>query len=92
VSWTGRRNPAQPAAAWAALHSGTPVLLVALLGTYDVWPRWQQRMNCTGRITVRFGQPFILADARPNRITPEMLDQAGERIMAEIGRLVEMGQ
>lgn len=48
-------------------------------------------MNRNGKITVRIGRPFTLADARPQRITPELLDQAGERIMGTIRELWAMG-
>ena len=91
VSWTGRLNSARPAAAWAALRTNAPILPIGLIGTHDIWPRWQEKMSRTGKITVRIGKPFTLANARPQRITPEMLDQAGERIMDEIRKLWEMG-
>lgn len=91
VSWHGRLNPPRPAPAWVALRSGALVVPCAILGTYDAWPRWQEKFHRTGKITVRIGQPFTLTDSPPQRITPEMLERAGERITNEIRCLLEMG-
>ncbi|MFN3476996.1 MAG: lysophospholipid acyltransferase family protein [Candidatus Methylomirabilales bacterium] len=88
VSWDGRLKPARPGAAWLALRAHAPVVPVGISGTYDVWPRWAKRMHLTGRIRVRIGRPFFLSEGKVNRIDRKTLDRAGERIMAEIGKLV----
>lgn len=89
VSWDGRLKPARPGAAWLALRAHVPVIPVGISGTYDVWPRWAKRMHLTGRIRVRIGRPFFLSEEKVDRMERKMLDRAGERIMAEIGKLVE---
>lgn len=88
VSWDGRLKPARPGAAWLALRAHTPVVPVGISGTYDVWPRWAKRMHLTGRIRVRIGHPFFLSEDKIDRVERKTLDRAGERIMAEIGKLI----
>lgn len=88
VSWDGRLRPAQPGAAWLALRAYVPVVPFGVSGTYDVWPRWAKRMHLTGRIRVRIGHPFFLSEDRVDRVDKKTLDRAGERIMAEIGKLI----
>jgi 1-acyl-sn-glycerol-3-phosphate acyltransferase len=89
VSWHGRLNEPRPAVAWTAIKSGVPVLPCAILGTYDIWPRWQEKANLTGKITVRFGTPFKLVETEPDRITSEMVDEGGQRIKKEIQKLID---
>lgn len=89
TSWDGRLVPAKPAAAWAALRTGAPiVLVVATKGAYDVWPKWAHRPHLTGRFHVRVGKPFRLTDAPRARVTDEMIQQANQQIMAKMQALV----
>jgi 1-acyl-sn-glycerol-3-phosphate acyltransferase len=91
VSWTGRINQPRPAVPWIALRSGVPVLPCAIIGTYDFWPRWREKPHMTGKVTIRFGEPFTLNDTPPKRIKDEMVVEAGERIKNEIEFLMAMG-
>ncbi len=89
TSWDGKLVPAKPAVAWAALRTGSAVVLVvATKGAYEVWPKWANRPHLTGRFQVRVGKPFRLTDAPCARVTHEMIQQANQRIMAEMQALV----
>lgn len=87
VSWDGRLKPARPGAAWLALRGGVPVIPCDIRGSYDVWPRWRERIHLTGKIVVCFGAAFKLSDEIPEWIDQDLLDRSGERIMTAIGRL-----
>jgi 1-acyl-sn-glycerol-3-phosphate acyltransferase len=88
VAWDGRLNPARPGAPWLALRSGAPVLPVAVTGSYDIWPRWETNPRLTGKVIVRIGAPFHLVASTPDWIDDQMVESAGERIIAELGKLI----
>jgi 1-acyl-sn-glycerol-3-phosphate acyltransferase len=89
VSWHGRLNHPRSAVAWTALKSGVPILPCGISGTYDIWPRWQEKPNLTGRIKIRFGMPIKLSDTPPKRITSDMVEEGGKKIKAEIQKLLD---
>jgi len=91
VSWTGRINQPRSAVSWIALRSGVPVVPCAILGTYDVWPRWQEKPNLTGKVTIRFGKPFTLHDHQLKRMKDDLVLEAGERIKNEVENLQQLG-
>ena len=91
VSWTGRINQPRSAVSWIALRSGAPILPCAILGTYDVWPRWQDKPNKIGKVTVRFGEPFTLLDHKIKNIKEDSILNAGERIKSEVEKLQLLG-
>lgn len=91
VSWTGRIGDSRPAVPWTALRSGVPVLPCSILGTYDVWPRWREKPRLTGKVTIRFGEPFVLNGAGSRRITDEMVESAGNQIKSELAGLFALG-
>jgi len=91
VSWHGRVNPSRPAVPWIALRTGVPVLPCAIIGTYDVWPRWREKPSLTGKVTIRFGQPFTLKGSSSKRIKDDMVLDAGYRIKSEIESLQALG-
>ncbi len=78
-------------AARIALASGAPVVPVAqwganhILAPYAKWPRLLPRRT----IRVSAGPPVDLDDLRSQEVTPELLREATERIMAAITRLLE---
>jgi 1-acyl-sn-glycerol-3-phosphate acyltransferase len=88
VSWDGRLRPARPGAAWMALRAHAPIVPCAIIGSYDVWPRWAERSHLTGRITVRFGPPYLISDQPVDRMDYALLEVANRRVMDEIGRLM----
>ena len=91
VSWTGRINQPRPAVPWLALKANVPILPCAIIGTYDVWPRWKEKPNLFGKVTIRFGKPFKLNDQHLKKIEESQVVEAGERIKSEIYQLQQLG-
>ena len=89
VSWHGRSNPSRGGAPWLALRSGVPFIPVAVVGSYDIWPRWESKPKITGKITVRIGKPLILSDEIPEWIDKKMVDDAGKKITQAIDLLLQ---
>jgi len=89
VGWHGRLSPARPLAAWIALQSGAPIVPCAIDGAYDLWPRWADRPQLRGRLTIRFGQPYHLPPVTVDLDEAQQLEQAGARIMDEIQQLLD---
>ena len=48
-----------------ALRTGAPIVPVGVTGSYERWPRGQKLPHPGGRVTVRVGSPFRLADVLP---------------------------
>lgn len=48
-----------------ALRTGAPIVPVGVSGSYERWPRGQRLPSPGGRVTVRVGSPFRLADVLP---------------------------
>jgi 1-acyl-sn-glycerol-3-phosphate acyltransferase len=89
TSWEGKLVPAKPAAAYVALRTGAPiVLLVATRGAYEVWPKWAERPHLTGRFVVRIGKPFRVADSPCARVSAEMVAEANRTIEQQMTALI----
>jgi 1-acyl-sn-glycerol-3-phosphate acyltransferase len=89
TSWEGRLVPAKPAAAYVALRTGAPiVLLVASKGAYEAWPKWGERPHLTGRCVVRIGKPFRVADAPCSKVSDEMVAEANRIIEQKMTELI----
>ncbi|TMF32494.1 MAG: 1-acyl-sn-glycerol-3-phosphate acyltransferase [Chloroflexi bacterium] len=83
---SGELATPEPGAGFIAQKAGCPVLPVALTGTRECLPkgaRWPRRVP----VTLRFGEPFLLPQRRPNgeRITHE---EASDAIMLAIAELL----
>jgi 1-acyl-sn-glycerol-3-phosphate acyltransferase len=89
VPWDGRPQSLQPGAAWLALRTQAPVIVTALKGAYDIWPRWASRPHLTGKLVLKIGTPFYLCDAPCTRVTGPMLQDANRRLAAELERLAD---
>jgi 1-acyl-sn-glycerol-3-phosphate acyltransferase len=87
VPWDGRPLPLRPGASWLALRSHAPVVVSALHGAYDIWPRWASRPRLSGKLVLRIGRPFYLADGPCQRVTAEMIAEANRRLIAELEAL-----
>jgi 1-acyl-sn-glycerol-3-phosphate acyltransferase len=87
VPWDGRLQPLRPGAAWLALRSHAPVVATMLHGAYDIWPRWASRPHLTGKLVLKIGKPFYLADGPCQRVTSEMIAAANQCLMAELEAL-----
>ena len=87
VSWHGRLNPARPLAAWVALQGHAPIVPCVIDGAYDMWPRWANRPNLRGKLTIRFGQPYRLPPVEGELDEAAVLERAGRRLISEIDEL-----
>ncbi len=89
TSWEGRLVPPKPAAAYVALRSGAPiVLLVATKGAYEAWPKWGDRPHLTGRFVVRIGKPFRVTEVPCSKVSDEMVAEANRKIEQEMTALI----
>jgi 1-acyl-sn-glycerol-3-phosphate acyltransferase len=61
----GALREAREGAAVLALRTGAPIVPIAIAGSNGVWPRSQKLPHPGGRVTVRVGRPFRLADELP---------------------------
>jgi 1-acyl-sn-glycerol-3-phosphate acyltransferase len=64
-SHDGRLQAAKDGAAVLALRTGAPIVPVGITGSYERWPRGQRLPHPGGRVTVRVGDPFRVADMLP---------------------------
>jgi len=65
----GTLQPAQPGMALLVQKSGVPVIPVAIVGTYQMWPKGQKRLMRVP-LTIAFGEPIHFApDASRDEIT-----------------------
>lgn len=87
VPWDGRLQPLKGGAAWLALRTRSPVIVVVMDGGYDIWPRWASRPVLTGKLCFKVGQPFYLSDAPYQRVTGQQLQDANDALLAEIEAL-----
>jgi 1-acyl-sn-glycerol-3-phosphate acyltransferase len=81
-TWDGRLQEPKPGTARLALRAGVPVVPCAVVGTYDIWPRWSRR-PAPGTATIRFLEPLELphlSGAANRAATPA----AGRTIMEAI--------
>ena len=83
---SGELATPEPGAGFIAQKAGCPVLPVALTGTRECLPkgaRWPRRVP----VTLRFGEPFLLPQRRPNgeRISHA---EASDAIMLAIAELL----
>ena len=78
-------------AARIALETGCPVIPVGQWGAQEILPAYGKKPSLFPRktITMRVGEPIDLTDLRAQPRTPATVQQATDRIMAAITRLVE---
>jgi 1-acyl-sn-glycerol-3-phosphate acyltransferase len=70
----GKLLPAQPGIALLVQRTGTPVVPVAMLGTYEMLPRNQKRLK-RARLTIIYGEPIhFAADASREEITTKTME------------------
>jgi 1-acyl-sn-glycerol-3-phosphate acyltransferase len=89
----GALQSARDGVAVLALRSGAPIVPIGIAGSNGVWPRGQTLPHPGGRVTVRVGRPFRLADELPpgtDRRTAKGL--ATGIIMRRIAELLPPGQ
>ena len=72
-----------------ALRTGAPIVPVGVAGSYERWPRGQKLPHPGGRVTVRVGSPFRLADELPADLDRRAAKSAAtDLIMRRIAALV----
>ncbi len=78
-------------AARIALSAGVPVVPVANWGTHEILYPYAKKPDLVPRklVQVKVGDPVDLDDLRGQPVTPEVLQQATARIMADITALLE---
>src|SRR4029453_18132403 len=64
----GSLQAAHDGLASLALRTGAPIVPIAIAGSSKVWPRGQKLPHPGGRVTVRVGRPFRLADVLPSDV------------------------
>jgi 1-acyl-sn-glycerol-3-phosphate acyltransferase len=89
----GRLQRAHDGAAVLALRTGAPIVPLGVTGSYERWPRGQKLPHPGGRVTVRVGSPFRLADELPAGLDRRAaVPVATDLIMRRIAALVPPGQ
>lgn len=89
----GRLGPGRDGVAVLALRTGSPIVPVGVSGSYERWPRGQKLPHPGGRVTVRVGSPFRLADELPPDLDRRAAKSAAtDLIMRKIAALVPEGQ
>jgi 1-acyl-sn-glycerol-3-phosphate acyltransferase len=72
-----------------ALRTGAPIVPIGITGSYERWPRGQKLPHPGGRVTVRVGSPFRLADVLPPGIDRRAAKSAAtEIVMRRIAELL----
>lgn len=61
-SHDGTLREARDGVSVLALRTGAPIVPVGIAGSFEVWPRGQKFPHPGGRVTVRVGSPFRVAD------------------------------
>jgi 1-acyl-sn-glycerol-3-phosphate acyltransferase len=88
VPWDGRPLPLGGGLAWLGLHSGAPIVpALCSPGAYDIWPRWSRLPSLHGRMTVRVGEPILLATSGNASYSEADAAAANIRIRAEFDKL-----
>jgi 1-acyl-sn-glycerol-3-phosphate acyltransferase len=89
----GRLGPGRDGVAVLALRTGAPIVPVGVSGSYERWPRGQKLPHPGGRVAVRVGSPFRLADELPPDLDRRAAKSAAtDLIMRKIAALVPEGQ
>jgi len=86
----GRLQEPEPGAALLALRTGVPVLPVAVVNSHRAMPKGSPIPRFR-RVTVRIGRPFAVSKIE-GRLDHQLLNEWGQRIMAEIAKLLPEDQ
>jgi len=88
-SHDGRLGPGRDGVAVLALRAGASIVPVGISGSYERWPRGQKLPHPGGRVTVRVGSPFRLADELPADLDRRAAKSAAtDLIMRKIAALL----
>jgi len=85
----GALQEARDGVASLALRTGAPIVPVGIAGSDRVWPRGQKIPHPGGRVTVRVGSPFRVADELPPEVEKgDAKGRATDLIMRRIAALL----
>ncbi len=85
----GALHEARDGAAVLALRSGAPIVPLGIAGSFERWPRGQKLPHPGGRVTLRVGAPFRVADLLPDGVDRKAaVPLATEAIMRRIAMLL----
>ena len=79
-SWDGRLQEARRGTIRVLLRAGVPIVPCTIVGSYDVWPRWDRTAR-RGRIRIDFGPPFRLPHLQDRAAREAAVDEASRRVM-----------
>jgi 1-acyl-sn-glycerol-3-phosphate acyltransferase len=89
----GGLRTARGGVAVLAQRTGAPIVPIGIAGSYGRWPRGQRLPHPGGRVTVRVGSPFRLADELPPGLERRTATPiATELIMRRIAALLPPAQ
>lgn len=87
-SWDGQPVPMGNAVAWLGLNSAVPLVpAVCSIGSYDIWPRWENKPYFRGQLVMRIGEPFTLVDSPLEGVSAEEMAEANARVGAVLETL-----
>jgi 1-acyl-sn-glycerol-3-phosphate acyltransferase len=87
----GHLRPAKPGTALLAIRSGAPLVPAGIAGTQRLRPPGE-RLVRRHRITIRFGEPFVLERQAAGRIDRTALAAGGAEITRRIAALLPLDQ
>ena len=82
----GRLYRGRTGVGWLALHSGAPVIPVAMIGTEKLLPPGH-KMPRPGRIEIKIGQPLVFEEFRGQPPGAKQRRAVTDQVMAAIGEL-----
>ena len=85
-SWDGRLQAPRLGTLRLILKAGVPVIPCGISGAYDVWPRWDRRIQ-RNSVTIRFGAPLRFPRLDDRRARNAALPDARERLMGALASL-----
>ncbi len=75
----GKLQKIQSGVALIARRSGAPVVPVAIVGSFEVWPR-RLRLPGSGRVRVMYGQPVDVSNLKADAIARLLTERIGDMI------------
>ncbi len=90
-SWDARLQPPRLGTLRLILKAGVPVIPCAISGTYDIWPRWDRKLQ-RSNIVIIFGEPlrFPQSDDRDER--NRLLPATGHTVMTTLQALLDQAR
>jgi 1-acyl-sn-glycerol-3-phosphate acyltransferase len=82
----GRLYRGRTGVGWLALHSGVPVIPVAMIGTEKLMPPGH-KLPRPGRIEIRIGEPLTFEEFRDQPAGAKQRRVVTDQVMAAIGKL-----